>query len=93
MEEEAERRRSSQLFTVLIPVVLHDLNWPCTIMTEHKRWVEHHHLVMITAVFFSFPAKGMMGAEVTETNNLSLSIKSTADPTMIFFSMDYGKFG
>lgn len=41
-------------------------------------------------LLFSFPAKVMMGTEVTETNDLSPIIKST-DPTMVFFSMDYGK--
>lgn len=53
--------------------------------------VEHHQPLMISAVFCSFPAKGMIAAEVTETNVISASVKSTADPTMIFFSMDYGK--
>lgn len=48
-------------------------------------------LKSISAVFCSFPAKGIIGAEATETNVFPANIKSTADPTMVFFSMDYGK--
>lgn len=53
--------------------------------------VEHRQPLMISAVFCSFPAKGIIGAEVTEMKVFSEGVKSTADPTMIFFSMDYGK--
>lgn len=75
---------------MLIPVFLHDL-----IIVKHNPSVASLLLgvepLMINAVFCSFLAKGMIVAEVTEAKVFSMSVKSTADPTMIFFSMDYGK--
>lgn len=53
---------------------------------------------LLTRFFFSpFLVEHIMGIEMTETYPLidvtlsSLNTKSPADPTMIFFSMDYGK--
>lgn len=55
-------------------------------------------VLLVYLLFFSFPpltVEGMMGVEVTEAypvfNASSLSTKSPVDPTMVFFSMDYGK--
>lgn len=58
---------------------------------------------VLCVCFFPFvscscPVEGIKAAEVTETYPvidellLPLSTKSSADPTMVFFSMDYGKF-
>lgn len=85
-----------QDYTVLIRVVL---NEPDTRTTQPEHCFtlvrgEHNQPLMISAVYlfiYFFSAKGMIRAEVTETNVFSASVISTADPTMIFFSMDYGK--
>lgn len=53
---------------------------------------------LLTCFFFSpLPVERKMDVEITETYPVinvtlsSLNTKSPADPTMIFFSMDYGK--
>lgn len=56
-------------------------------------------LVDLLSFFPPLPVEGIMDVKVTETypvidgTHTSLSTKSPADPTMVFFSMDYGKFG
>lgn len=57
-----------------------------------------HQLWRNSTVVSSLPVEGVMGTEVTQTYPvineplLSQSTKSPTDPTMIFFSMDYGRF-
>ncbi|XP_070690221.1 uncharacterized protein [Pempheris klunzingeri] len=72
--------------------------------SKHNQHQPHHHLgkSLEAAVFPSAisdmqrraePFEGIMAVEVTETYPVMdepLSTKSPADPTMIFFTMDYG---
>lgn len=57
--------------------------------------------MLLIDLFIFFPpltVEGIMGVEVTDAYPVidvslsSLSTKPPVDPTMIFFSMDYGKF-